>query len=141
MPEVLKTFGDTVRTLRKNLSLTQEQLAEACDRHPVYISKLERGTKNPTLDSIIRIAAALQVQPGNLLDRALGEKENGWDLKKRVAAVFDQLLINRQKHDDLVRLILAFKSIEVAETKGLPTPASDPKPGLIENDRPKKGRG
>jgi transcriptional regulator with XRE-family HTH domain len=70
MPDPLKALGSAVRALRKERGLTQEQLAELCDRHPVYISELERGLKNPSIESIIRLCAALKTTPGNLMDLA-----------------------------------------------------------------------
>jgi len=46
--------------------LTQEKLAEKADLHPVYISALERGVENTSLDTMARIAKALNVQVADL---------------------------------------------------------------------------
>ena len=70
MPKPLEAFGGAIRALRKERRLTQEQLAEMCKRHPVYISEIERGKKNPSLDTILRISKALNVTPGELMDLA-----------------------------------------------------------------------
>jgi transcriptional regulator with XRE-family HTH domain len=42
-PEKLKVLGDSIRQHRKRAGLSQEQLAEKADLHPVYIGKIERG--------------------------------------------------------------------------------------------------
>ncbi len=62
-------FGKRVRARRIELNLTQEQLAEAADLHPTYISNVERGYRVPTLPTIVRLATALDVDAGSLIDR------------------------------------------------------------------------
>ncbi|WP_374614984.1 helix-turn-helix domain-containing protein [Sphingorhabdus sp.] len=42
--------------------------AEEADLHRTYISDLERGARNPTITVIDKLAAALGVPPGRLLD-------------------------------------------------------------------------
>lgn len=112
MPEVLKAFGGTVRALRKSLNMTQEQLAEACDRHPIYISNLERGTKNPTLDSIIRVATALGVSPGGLLNLALeNHEEDVVVVKNKIDSLIKKLSVHRQETEDLTQSLLAVQAI------------------------------
>ena len=55
----LSAFGLNVRRLREANALTQETLAEKADLDPTYISGIERGVRNPSLLSIIRVAKAL----------------------------------------------------------------------------------
>ena len=55
-------------TLRLERGLTQEQLAEGADVHPTFISNLERGYSAPTLHTLLRLATALEVRPGELVD-------------------------------------------------------------------------
>ena len=52
-------FGLNVRKLREASALTQETLAEKADLDPTYISGIERGVRNPSLLSIVRVAKAL----------------------------------------------------------------------------------
>jgi transcriptional regulator with XRE-family HTH domain len=61
-----KEFGQNVATLRRSEGMTQEQLAELSGLHRTYISGVERGTRNPTLLTVISLAQALDVQPGVL---------------------------------------------------------------------------
>lgn len=63
-------FGAAVRQLRDSLELTQEQLADLTDVHVTYVSQVERGKKNLSLFNIHRIAHALGVSTGALLDAA-----------------------------------------------------------------------
>lgn len=65
---LVTVFAGNVRRLRKERGLSQEELAEAAGVHRTYIGMLERGEKNVTIYNIERIALALQVRPGSLLD-------------------------------------------------------------------------
>lgn len=63
-------FGEAIRQMRGELGLSQEALAEACDLDRTYISGIERGARNPSLTNILKIAAALNSRPADLLARA-----------------------------------------------------------------------
>lgn len=71
-PHVLKDFGDRVRAARLDLHLSQEALAFNCGLDRTYISGIERGKRNVSLINIHKIAAALQVPAGELLQLAGG---------------------------------------------------------------------
>jgi transcriptional regulator with XRE-family HTH domain len=60
-------FGDRVRARRERLGFTQEGLAEAAGVHRTYIGHLERGESSPTLYNLVRIAEALEIDPGRLV--------------------------------------------------------------------------
>jgi transcriptional regulator with XRE-family HTH domain len=60
---------DNLARIRKARHLTQTQLAEAVGANQATISKIEKGSGNPTLDMIQRIAAALKVHPSQLFTR------------------------------------------------------------------------
>ncbi|HEY1661498.1 MAG TPA: helix-turn-helix transcriptional regulator [Verrucomicrobiae bacterium] len=62
-----KSLGDAIRTNRKRLKLSQEQLAEKADLHPVYISAVERGAKTISVDTLMRIAKVLGVRLRDLV--------------------------------------------------------------------------
>ncbi len=52
-------FGDIVRRRRLAAKMSQETLAGEASCHPTYISLLERGLRNPSLDTMLRLAEAL----------------------------------------------------------------------------------
>lgn len=64
-------FGVVVRRHRLEAGLTQEALAESAKLHPTYISMVERGIRNPTLDAAAKISAALKVPLPELIAEAL----------------------------------------------------------------------
>jgi transcriptional regulator with XRE-family HTH domain len=61
-------FGATVRRLRLAAGLTQEQLGARCKMDLSAVSRLERGERNPRLDTLVRLAEALDVPPAALLE-------------------------------------------------------------------------
>lgn len=64
---LLLDFAKKIRNRRHELGLTQEELAEKADLHVNYIGGIERASRNPTLETIVRIAKALKVSPKNLI--------------------------------------------------------------------------
>jgi transcriptional regulator with XRE-family HTH domain len=67
-PELAIAFGLRVKEHRLAAGMTQEQLAEAAELHPTFISNVERGYRMPTIATLIRIARGLGVEPGVLMD-------------------------------------------------------------------------
>lgn len=65
--EILIKFGKRVRTERKKLGLSQEELADRAEVHRTYIGMIERAEKNITLGNIERVARALRKKPADLL--------------------------------------------------------------------------
>lgn len=64
---LIKQFGLEVKRRRLESQLSQEDFAELSGLHRTYVSGIERGDRNPTLDIVFRIARALQCQPSDLL--------------------------------------------------------------------------
>ena len=64
----LAAFGLNVRQRREALGLSQIKAAEKADLDPTYISGIERGVRNPSLLSIVRVAKALGVTMSELCE-------------------------------------------------------------------------
>jgi len=60
-------FAKNVRRARQESRYSQEQLADMCDLHRTYISDVERGNRNISIDNIEKIAAALNIPANELL--------------------------------------------------------------------------
>lgn len=65
--DVVQLLGKNVRKFRKLRGLTQEQLAHDTEMERSYISDLERGTRNPSVRALGRLAEALSIKPDELL--------------------------------------------------------------------------
>jgi len=65
--ELLEVLSKNVRRLRKERSMTQESLGEACNFHPTFISLVERRQRNVTISTLEIIASALDVKTFELL--------------------------------------------------------------------------
>jgi transcriptional regulator with XRE-family HTH domain len=65
----LNVLGLNVRRWREEKELTQEALAERANLDPTYISGIERGMRNPSVLSVVRIARALGVTTSKLMEK------------------------------------------------------------------------
>lgn len=63
-------LGTAVRELRTERGLSQEALADAAQVHVTYLSGIERGLRNPSLDKLNALAAALKLGTLELLAHA-----------------------------------------------------------------------
>lgn len=69
MSEIAKVIGQRIRNYRLQVGLSQEKIAELSGCHPTYIGQVERGEKNATLESIEKIAMALNIPLSKLFDK------------------------------------------------------------------------
>lgn len=61
-----KSLGERVRQLRRDAGVSQEDFASACGFARSYMSRIERGTSNLSLDAIERLALAFGITVGEL---------------------------------------------------------------------------
>lgn len=62
-----EAFGFVLSTHRKELGLNQEELAFRCNLDRTFISLLERGKRQPSLDTIFKLSKELQMSPSELI--------------------------------------------------------------------------
>ncbi|MGH6777763.1 MAG: helix-turn-helix domain-containing protein [Bradyrhizobium sp.] len=62
-----RLFAANLRRLRQSTGFSQEALADRAEPHRTYISSVERGERNVSLENIFRIAKALGADPRELL--------------------------------------------------------------------------
>lgn len=68
LSEATATFGRRVRTRREALGLSQERFADQANLHWTFVGQVERGQRNLTLHNILKLAAALGVDPAELIE-------------------------------------------------------------------------
>ena len=69
MSDIAKIIGQRIRNYRTQKGLSHEKLAELAGCHPTYIGQLERGEKNATLESVEKIASAMDISLSELFDK------------------------------------------------------------------------
>lgn len=101
--ELTKIVGMNIRMLRKKKNLTIEDLAEKCELQSPYLSDIERGERNITLQTLNKILYALEANPAAVLIPNPYEDEN-YDTKKETIKLISIILQN--KSDTEIQMIL-----------------------------------
>lgn len=66
--ELTERFARTLRRVRLKRRLSQEELADLCDMHRTEVSLIERGRREPRLETLLKFSAALEISVADLLD-------------------------------------------------------------------------
>ena len=67
-PQLLQALSKNIKKYRAELKLSQEKLALAAGVDRSYMSEIERGLANPTLDLLLKNSNVLKIQPSKLLE-------------------------------------------------------------------------
>lgn len=67
MSDVAVRFGKRLREVREEAGISQEKLAELSTLHRTYVSSVERGKRNISIENIERLALALGVSMRDLM--------------------------------------------------------------------------
>ena len=73
-------IGQRIRGWRIRKKMTQEQMATLIEREPAYISRIENGRQKPSLDTLLRICCALELDISDLLLNMSNVKKNQIEL-------------------------------------------------------------
>lgn len=68
MGDIKALFGRRVRKIREDKCISQEKLAALAGLDRTYISKIERGERNVTLEVVERLSSALGIRPCELFE-------------------------------------------------------------------------
>jgi transcriptional regulator with XRE-family HTH domain len=75
-------FGQAIRAIRDRRGVSQESLALQCGLDRTYVSGIERGTRNPSLTNILKLAVALDVSPAELFAGVHGDPLRSEDSRR-----------------------------------------------------------
>lgn len=64
--DIKQRFGLAVRWRRHELNISQEEFADRANLHRTYISDIERGTRNVSLEGIEKLVDALEISVADL---------------------------------------------------------------------------
>ena len=96
----LKEIGKRIQNRRKQLGLTQEQLADEMNVSVQMVSNLERGNKSIRIDNLLRLCQLLSVST----DYILTGKENASD----ISALAQQIAALPEKEKAMIRLLVDY---------------------------------
>ena len=69
-------IGLIIKHLREELALSQEALADRANLNRSYVGEVERGTATPSLNTVIKLAGALNLSTSDLLARFEAYEKN-----------------------------------------------------------------
>ncbi len=112
MPKIdaKKLFGCSVKAWRNQQGISQEELAERADLHRTYISDVERGARNLSLDSICKLADALAISISALFPAEFHNRKTGG---ANGSETVDILLVE-DNAEDVELTLRAFKKARLA---------------------------
>lgn len=100
-----KLIGSRIKNLRKARGHSQERLAEIVGINPKYLSSIERGKENPTLDLFIRLSQGLKVGIHEFFE--IGDQgEQPKLLRRRLKA-----LVAEVKEEELARAVRILEAV------------------------------
>lgn len=100
-----KGLGQRIRELRNMQGLSQEELALRAGLHPAHLGHIERELKSPTIDTLLKIASALQVELAALFTWDEKPAENTGN-QKLLAAISD---LTERQQEDVLKMIRLMK--------------------------------
>jgi CheY-like chemotaxis protein/DNA-binding XRE family transcriptional regulator len=110
---VKKQFGAAVRLRRDQLGISQEELAGRAGLHRTYISDVERGARNVSLESMNRLAAALEVPLSVLFSRLEETSSDKTSIPSPMPDEMVEILIVEDSADDAEVTIKALKDVRM----------------------------
>ncbi len=101
-----KAVGERIRRRRKELELTQEQLADRIGRVPKYCADIERGSCGMSIDTMLLLCSELKMSPSTmLLGNSVTEMDESGSVAKINAGLAECTEEQRQGILTIVRLL------------------------------------
>ncbi len=67
--DINEAFGKVIKLLREEQQLSQQELADYAELDRSYISDMERGRYNPTLQTVYKLSEILKIKPNKLIEK------------------------------------------------------------------------
>lgn len=114
MSDVAKQLGQRIRELRNERHMSQEEVAFKAGISPAHLGQIERALKNPTVDTVAKIAAALDLPVASLftIDAVSAVSQNVTIGK--INAQLNGMSEDEQK--DVLRIIRIFRGYQRKKT-------------------------
>lgn len=102
--DLTKRVGMNIRAIRKSQNLTIDELAEKCDFQSPYLSDVERGERNITLQTLSKILDALNVDAAKVLIPERIDEPNVANIRNELIKLILNML--EGKNEDDLRMLL-----------------------------------
>ncbi|MBE6036106.1 MAG: helix-turn-helix transcriptional regulator [Clostridiales bacterium] len=96
--QLQKDLGARIRSYRKAKLYNIEDLAHLADLNPAHLGKIERGERNLTLGTLLKIANALDVSLSELLDLERPVEKEEEPIISKTVACLRELTLGEQEH-------------------------------------------
>lgn len=107
MSDIAKQLGQRIRELRNERHMSQEELSFKAGISPAHLGQIERATKNPTIDTVAKIAAALDIPVASLfLTDSISMPSQNTVINKINAQLTG---MSEEEQKDILRIIRIFK--------------------------------
>lgn len=114
MSDIAKQLGDRIRKLRNAKHMSQEELSFKAGISPAHLGQIERAVKNPTIETIAKIACALDVPVTVLFsEERIVAKPQSLMIEKIIAQLFD---MSEEEQKDILRIIRIFRNYQNKNT-------------------------
>lgn len=110
MSDVAKQVGQRIRDLRNERRMSQEEVAFKAGISPAHLGQIERALKNPTIDTVAKIAGALDIPVATLftMEAVSSVPENA-----TVGKINAQLIsMSEEEQKDILRIIRIFRGYQ-----------------------------
>lgn len=104
MAKLSEYVGSKIRIFRKRRGFTQAQLSEIVQQPQSYLSDIERGEKNISLDTLERILEALKILPGDLF-KSYEEKRSNEQMKTDSRIDYLIQILQDRKSNEIITII------------------------------------
>jgi transcriptional regulator with XRE-family HTH domain len=103
MSELKKLIGERIRNIRMNRNLTLHQLSQLTGQQASYLTEVELGKRNLSIESLEKIMNALNIKPGELFDFREVDPNSQEFETRAILEVHYQFLLEKKSDD--VRMI------------------------------------
>ncbi len=86
--DLKQMIGTRIKEIRSKRGITQNQLSERMEINPKYLSSIERGKENPTLNTLLKLSESLEVSLNEVF--SLVEIEDPTKRKSLIISLLDE---------------------------------------------------
>lgn len=115
MGDTAKKLGQRIRQYRCDARMSQEELAFKANISPSHLGQIERAVKHPTVDTVEKIAEALDVSVTELFSCGEASRSQPNPTVEKINALLASMTEDEQK--DILRVIRIFKGYSQKQSR------------------------